>query len=194
MYRIFFRPVFVILFGCISLNQLNATELNSNQSPTPTPASKSLLMHTPNKTPTVSPTVTPTTNVRTGLSIGWGWPYVSLKYFFNDDFGIEGRFANGVATGDSIDVYAGRLYFNLAHLGNIVLFTGAEGGYIDFNNQGLIGNGFEIAPFLGGEYFFVDRVSCLADFAPTYINIGSGGFTSDGIEWVFNLGFYFYPF
>jgi len=138
----------------------------------------------------------PSTNIRSGLSVGAGWPYFGLKYYFNKDFGTEFRFAFG----DGINDYAVRGYWSFKKFGNFSLFTGLEGGYITFdtmnvdNTMKVSGTGYEFSPFLGFEYFFVDRISLMFDFSMPIIGLTSRDVTLGGIQWVTNGALYFYLF
>ena len=136
------------------------------------------------------------TNIRSGLSVGAGWPYFGLKYFFNEDFGSEFRFAFG----DGINDCAVRGYWSFKKFGNFSLFTGLEGGYITFdtmnvyNTMKVSGTGYEVSPFLGIEYFFVKRISFMFDFSMPIIGLTSRDVTLGGIQWVTNGALYIYPF
>ncbi len=124
------------------------------------------------------------------LSLGLGWPYVGLKYNLSQRFTSELRYA----TGEGINVYAGRFYWNFYRPQNIKLFTGLEGGYIDFNTLDIKGDGYEGSIFIGGEYFITKRLSFVMDFDPAFISLKSDDIGVDGMEMVLNLAFYFYIF
>jgi hypothetical protein len=124
------------------------------------------------------------------LSIGLGWPYGSVKYNLSQSFAPELRYA----TGEGINVYSGRVYWNFYQPQNIKLFTGLEGGQIDFDTLDIKGNGYEGSIFIGGEFFIANRLSLLIDFDPTFISLRSDDIGVDGVEWVMNLAVYFYIF
>jgi hypothetical protein len=83
------------------------------------------------------------------LSIGLGWPYIALKYNFSKRITSEIKWA----TGEGINVYAGRGYWNFRTFDRLKLFTGLEAGYITFDTLDIKGTGYESSVFLGGEYF-----------------------------------------
>jgi len=124
------------------------------------------------------------------LSIGLGWPYLSVKYNLSKYFSTELRYA----TGDGINVYAGRFYWNFHRPENIRFFTGLEGGNIDFNTLDIKGNGYEGSIFVGGEYLITKRLSFVMDIAPTFISLNSDNVDVDGVEWVLNMAVHYYIF
>ena len=122
------------------------------------------------------------------MGIGLGYPYLGVKYNFSERIASEIRWA----TGEGINVYAGRGYWNFYSGKKLTAFTGLEGGYIKFDTLDTKGTGYEGAAFVGGEYFIYERFSFVLDFAPTFINLKSDEFKIDGIEWVTNLAVYYY--
>lgn len=126
------------------------------------------------------------------FSVGLGWPCAFLKYTIYKSLDFELRYA----TGEGIDVYAGRFYWNFHNSEGLKGFTGIEGGGIKFDTLEVKGNGYEGALFIGGEYFIFKRLSLAVDFAPTYIGLKSDKTTDfrtvNGIEWVGNVALYFY--
>lgn len=135
-------------------------------------------------------------NINSGLSIGVGYPYFSLKYYFDQDFGTEFRFAFG----DGINVFAGRGYWSFEKISDFSLFTGLEAGYITFNTMNsdntmrVNGTGYEFSPFVGAEYFLDKKISFMIDFGMPVIGVTSRDISLGGIEWVTNGALYFYPF
>ena len=124
------------------------------------------------------------------LSLGLGYPYVSLKYNFSEKTATEFRYANSLG----INICAGRFYWNFKKYDKTSLFTGFEGGYIKFNTLDIKGSGTEIAGFIGGEHFISKQFSLLFDFAPTFISLkdaDSNDVKVSGIEFVVNLGLYY---
>ncbi|MEW6557071.1 MAG: hypothetical protein AB1349_06930 [Elusimicrobiota bacterium] len=122
------------------------------------------------------------------VGVGLGWPYLGVKYNFSQRLGSELRWA----TGEGINVYAGRGYWNYYSSRKLTGFTGLEGGYISFDTLDTKGTGYEGSVFLGGEYFITKRGSFALDFAPTFIGLKSDEFKIDGVEWVANLAVYYY--
>jgi len=163
---------------------------------TTTPASIPTFVSTPTPRLTPTPVAQRVSPLRSGLSVGVGWPYLGLKYFFNQDFGGELRFA----TGQGINVWAARGYWSFAKFGDFRLVTGLEGGYVTFNtlnaNNTLVvtGTGYEFAPFCGLEYFFSRQLSFLFDFSAPFIGVNSGNAALEDLQWVVNGGIYLYPF
>ena len=123
-----------------------------------------------------------------GLSIGLGYPYVSLKYDF-PVMSIEGRFV----TESGIKAYCGRGYWNYYADNKLKGFTGFEGGYTSFDTLDTKGTGYEGALFIGGEYFITKNLSLLLDLAPTFISLTHADDSSvkvSGVEFVGNIGLY----
>lgn len=122
-----------------------------------------------------------------GLSLGVGYPYISLKYD-SKAIAVEGRYINGLG----VQAYTGRGYWNFHQSTNIKGFTGLEGGYIKFNTLDTKGTGSEGAVFVGGEYFISKKLSFMMDFAPTLISLKSGNTDVSCVEYVVNLGLYYH--
>lgn len=122
------------------------------------------------------------------LAIGLGYPYISGKYNFSEKTASEFRFA----TGSGINVYAGRFYWNFKKYDKVNLFTGLEGGYVNFNTLDMKGSGYETGIFVGGEYFITHNLSFALDFAPILIGLKSDKYKVNGVEFVFNAGLYIY--
>ena len=135
-------------------------------------------------------------NIRSGLSVGVGWPYVGLKYYFNNDIGSELRFA----TGEGINVYSARGYWSFARFSNFSVVGGLEAGYVTFNAMNanntlrVSGDGYEFAPFCGMEYFLNRQFSFLFDFSMPIVGLTSRDVSLGDQQWVVNGGLYFYPF
>lgn len=125
---------------------------------------------------------------RAEVGLGLGWPYGGVKYNFSEKTALEGRYA----TGEGVNVYAGRFYWNFSKYDKLNIFTGLEGGSVKFNTLSMKGTGYEGSLFLGGEYFITPKISFLMDLAPTFIGLKSDSYKVSGIEWVANLGLYFY--
>jgi len=121
------------------------------------------------------------------LSVGLGYPYISLKYDM-PVLSAEGRFV----TGSGVQAYAGRGYWNFHRSDKLTGFAGLEGGYIKFDALDIKGTGSEWAAFIGGEYSVTEKVSLLMDFAPTLISLKSGGQSAGGLQYVVNLGLYWH--
>lgn len=124
---------------------------------------------------------------RADVGIGLGWPYAGVKYKFSRT-ALE---AVGAAD-DSVSVLAGRFYWNFAKAGSLDLYTGIEGGRINFDTLDLNGKGYETAAFLGAEYYISRHISFSMDLAPTVIWLRSGPHKTSGLEWVLNTALYVY--
>ncbi|MDD5258985.1 MAG: tetratricopeptide repeat protein [bacterium] len=118
------------------------------------------------------------------FALGLGYPYFLVRY---DPVEIK------YATGDGINVFAGRLYLNFYKGSRIKAFTGIEGGYIKFNTLDIRGTGYEGAVFIGGEYFITEHITLAMDLSPTYIGLKSTDNDKvDGYELVANAAIYYY--
>ncbi len=118
------------------------------------------------------------------LAFGIGYPHFLIKYY-----PVEVKYA----TGDGINVFAGRLYVNFYQNGRARAFTGAEGGYIKFNTFDIKGSGYEGSIFIGGEYFATDNIALAIDLSPTYIGLKSeDNYKASGFEIVGNASVYYY--
>ncbi len=122
------------------------------------------------------------------LGIGLGYPYLGVKYNFSGRYSSEIKWA----TGDGINVYAGRGYWNFYSGEKLKGFVGPELGYITFDTLDIKGTGYEGALFIGGECFLTKRLSLALDFSPTLIGLESDDFKVNGVEWVANLSLYYY--
>ncbi len=131
-------------------------------------------------------------NLSKKIGVGIGYPYFSIKYNFSSKIASEIRYA----TGEGINVYAGRFYWNFFQLRKLNAFTGIEGGYIDFDTLDTEGTGYEGSIFIGGEYFINPKFSFGLDIGPVYISVDTAElgkeFNVGGIEWVSNLCLNYY--
>lgn len=121
------------------------------------------------------------------LSLGLGYPYLSLKYNFKA-LAVEGR----VVTGSGVQAYTGRGYWNFHQSDKLKGFAGLEGGYIKFDTLDTKGTGSEGAVFVGGEYFISEKLSLMMDFAPTIISLKSDDTGVSCVAYVVNMGFYYH--
>ncbi len=118
------------------------------------------------------------------LSVGVGYPYFSLKYS-----PVELRYA----TGDGINVFAGRGYLYFWDNNVTRGYTGVEGGYLKFNTMDMKGTGYEGSIFIGGECFVAESLSLAVDIAPTYISLKSeDNYKAGGMEIVANISVNYY--
>jgi hypothetical protein len=118
------------------------------------------------------------------FAVGIGYPYFLIKYS-----PLEVKYA----TGDGINVFAGRLYLIFYQNNTVKGYTGVEGGYIKFNSLDIKGSGYEGSLFIGGEYFVTENLSLSADIAPTYIGLKSNDhYSVGGLEIVSNLSVNYY--
>jgi len=122
------------------------------------------------------------------LGLGLGWPYFGLKYNFSKRINSEFRWA----TGEGINVYAGRVYWNFYCDEKMKGFTGLEGGYIGFDTLEMEGNGYEGSVFLGGEYYLTKRLSLELDLSPAFIGLKSDDYRVSGVEFIANISIYYY--
>ena len=120
------------------------------------------------------------------LSIGLGYPYVSLKYK-----ALEAK----AAAEEGVNVYGGRLYLNLKSKNEVKFFTGIEYDLINFDTEDIKGNGTVFLPFIGGEYFVSNKLSLSLDFGPGYIKLKDAEYSNVSVvgwEWIVNLGIWIY--
>lgn len=123
------------------------------------------------------------------LNLGFGYPYLSVKYDF-PVLSAEARYA----AGSGISVYAGRGYWNFHRADPLTGFAGVEAGYISFNSMSMRGTGYEAALFVGGQYRLSRDFFLLMDFAPTLIMLRHAVYTDvtvSGVEFVVNAGVYY---
>lgn len=132
----------------------------------------------------------PRSNIEPVFAAGLGYPYLALKYTPRPSFSAEARFASG----DGVNVYSGRLYWNFETSRSFRLFTGAEGGYVKFDTIDTRGKGAIWAAFGGLEYFVLKNISLSVDFSPTLVNLDSDGVNVNGLEWVANIAVYWHLF
>ncbi len=131
-----------------------------------------------------------------GFGIGLGWPYLSFKYGFHQNWAIEARSAYE----DKIGVYGMRGYYNFNHYKKGLLFTGLGIDYVGFvlptddGGKKVHGEGYVFSLFLGGEYFINQRFALSADIGPAYVGLNEDEFdlSVTGIEFIVNLGLNFY--
>lgn len=120
--------------------------------------------------------------------IGLGNPYVSLKYRTSGTVAYEVR----AAFGSGLNVYSARIYRNFGSKGTAVPFVGVEGGTINFEGEDATGNGSFGMLFVGFEKLFTKKFSFTSDIGLAYISLSSEEASTVGLEWVVNLGIYYY--
>ncbi len=132
-------------------------------------------------------------SIFSGFSLGFGYPYISLKYDINSQFDVETRYAFS----ENINIYGLRGYYSFLNEGisqnSVNFFSGLELDYTTFDDN-ISGGGIIAYPFIGGEYFFIDSFSLMMDFGPAFISLEEDEYnlTVDGFEWVVNMGMFFY--
>jgi len=125
-------------------------------------------------------------NHGSSLSLGLGYPYVSLRY---------GALEAKAAFEEGVNVYGGRLYLNLKSKNEVKFFTGIEYDLINFDTEDIKGNGTVFLPFIGGEYFVSNKLSLSLDFGPGYIKLKDAEYSNVSVvgwEWIVNLGIWIY--
>ena len=120
--------------------------------------------------------------------IGLGNPYLSIKYHASAKTAYEIR----AAFGTGINVYSARVYRNSEPKGRSVIFWGLEGGSIAFTKEDIGGSGYFAMLFLGLERFITKKMTLSFDIGPAYISLSSDDISVEGIEFVYNLGIYYY--
>jgi len=101
---------------------------------------------------------------------------------------MEGR----GAFGSGIAAYSLRFYRNFSSKGKTATFVGLEGGLINFDKEDIKGDGSFGMLFLGFEHSISKKMTFSLDIGPAYINLSSEGTSEGGLEWVYNLGIYYY--
>jgi len=127
------------------------------------------------------------------LGLGFGNPYIALKYGVSSKISSEVR----AAFGEGVLVYGIRGYYNFNPHDKLVFFIGGELDAVNFKKSYLSGRGEVLMFFVGLEHFVSRNSSLCFDIGPAYISLHSGEtisgeVNSEGIEWVYNLGFNFY--
>ncbi|OGS20204.1 MAG: hypothetical protein A3J83_08720 [Elusimicrobia bacterium RIFOXYA2_FULL_40_6] len=121
------------------------------------------------------------------LGVGFGYPSLSLKYGLSSRLLVEGKGSSG----EGIQVYGGRVYYNFNPKDKIVLYAGGELDSISFNSEDEKGSGTMILGFLGAECFISERLALSADIGPGQINIADSVQSNISVsapEWILNLG------
>ena len=136
----------------------------------------------------LSTTLTPKSNYGRGWGITLGNPYIGVKYQPGSKFAYEIRVASAFS---GVNIYSARLYRYITAVGPFLTLAGLEGGVISFNKEPLEGSGFFGLLFAGIEYPILKKLALTLDVGPAYISVSSGGVSSGGIEWVYNLGLYY---
>jgi len=122
------------------------------------------------------------------LGLGIGNPYIALKY------GLTSKLSGEVrgAFGSGITVYGIRGCYNFNPESKAVIFLGGEADLINFDTEGISGEGNVLMVFVGLEYFLSNRLALSTDIGPALITVSSEGTSVSGLEWVFNVGINFY--
>lgn len=121
-----------------------------------------------------------------GISIGNA--YLGLRYGFSPKFGVEIR--KGLDS--EVNTTNIRGYFNIYDKEKSGIYLGAEYSSINFNSNGIAGEGYSVLPFAGIEFFLGRNISLGIDLGPMYINLGSQNVSVDGFEYVSNFGLNYY--
>jgi hypothetical protein len=130
-------------------------------------------------------------NISGRIGIGFGYPYVSLKYGVSPRLSLEAR----CAFGEGIIAGGPRLYLNFNPRDRTVYYLGVEANYITFDTDGISGTGYMGAIFVGGEIFFSRHFTFNLDVGPCYLRLTDSEFSDlsvDGIDYVANLGIHIY--
>ncbi len=120
--------------------------------------------------------------------IGLGNPYLSMKYHVSATTAYEAR----AAFGAGINVYSVRYYRNSKFKGKSLTFWGLEGGTISFIKEDIGGSGYFAMLFVGLERFILKKMTLSFDIGPAYISLSSDDISVEGVEFVYNLGIYYY--
>ncbi len=69
---------------------------------------------------------------------------------------------------------------------------GLEAGSIAFTKEDIGGSGYFAMLFVGLERFITKKMTLSFDIGPAYISLSSDDISVEGIEFVYNLGIYYY--
>lgn len=123
-------------------------------------------------------------------AIGLNYPGFGIRYFLSDNFAIEGRgqFTKDIVVGGLRSYY----YFKLES--KVLLFGGLEADFVSFKGDKSKGTGFAGELFVGGEYFFAEKLSLQMDIGPAFISLKDKdtSISESGVEFVVNLGINYY--
>lgn len=124
------------------------------------------------------------------FAAGLNYPGLGLRYFLTDRYSLElkGQFATNIVVGGL------RTYRYFAPRHGMHLFAGLEADYVNFKGDRSKGSGAAGQLFLGGECFFMRRLSAQLDFGPAYVYLPNKQDPSSvsGIEYVVNFGINYY--
>jgi TolB-like protein len=132
---------------------------------------------------------------REKLSIGLGYPYVSLLWNVSNKFGIEPRFAT-----DFEEIYIAGSRFNItfAKFGNISAYYGVGLDYLMFapDEDYISVAGIMAGGYIGGVYKINKLLGLNMDIGPYYISIleNNYGVNVTGLDFILNMGLQLYLF
>ena len=125
------------------------------------------------------------------LSLGFGYPYFSLKYNINPKSAFEIRTAY-----DTGFFMLGARYSNcFRKSGKFEFLAGGELDSVTYDSSRINAGGYLGYGFIEGEYFFAKKTSFVLDFGPVVSALSD---TSDSsvsvfdLDFLINAGFYWY--
>ena len=123
------------------------------------------------------------------LALGVGYPDVRVRYSLAQRWNVEAK----AAFADSLQIYSGRLSWNLADLGPLKVLAGGEGGWAKFDGvDSISGNGSYAQAYAGLEYPFAGRLRVSVDLGPAWIQAAADGANYSTTVLVYNTALYLY--
>lgn len=119
-----------------------------------------------------------------------GNPYIGIKYHFFHKLSLELR--------EIVDynIYSSLLrgYITIFHTKLFIPYFGLETGYINFDTEGIKGNGNIYSLFIGTDFKITKNIVFATDITYSIITLYYKTYSVSGPELIFNAGLNFYLF
>lgn len=125
-------------------------------------------------------------NYKLGFTAGNLWIGARYEIYQN----ITAEFRKGLEP--DIDILNLRGYYSIHKEKKSIVFTGLEIGTINFNAEGISGNGNSVAPFIGIEFKIAKDLCLILDMEYSIITLQSQGYSVSGPEWIAGFGVNYY--
>lgn len=123
------------------------------------------------------------------LSLGLGYPYISLIWNFNRKFGIEPRFASDF---DEIHIIGSRFNYKVRHDGPSSIYVGIEADYLLLSTEEdyYSSSGFMAGSYIGVIYNISRSLAFNMDMGPYYVVIAGEDYDVDvsGVDLMLSMG------